>query len=242
MAHRPPTPQQPARGTASPRNLRTAPRRAQRANRARNRRTSRLEPSDRHQRPQRQHMVGHNHHRPPRTSPQHRPLGRRTPQTPNPSEAVTRHTPRHPRGGDSLADTASRRGRSCQQRMARYNESAASPDTMSGPLASHHTEPPLLSWRVLSLGKRGYGYAYTEVAGSSFDEEALGGGEGSSGAAGSPVARRVRHPIGPTLRRKPCLCGSVVGERDEQLCEAGSLPATSAGTAAHGRWHPDTGL
>ena len=37
-----------------------------------------------------------------------------------------------------------------------------------------HLEPSWLSWRVLSLGERGYGYAYTEVAGASFDEEVLG--------------------------------------------------------------------
>ena len=96
MARWSPTPQQPARGTASPRNLPTTPQSAQRTKHTSDRRTSRLESPDRHQRPQRQHMVGHNHHRPPRTSPRHQTLGRRTPQTPNPSEAVTRHAPGQP--------------------------------------------------------------------------------------------------------------------------------------------------
>ena len=63
---------------------------------ARDRRTSRPEPPDRRQRPQRQHLVGRNHHRPPRTSPRHPTLGRRTPQTPNPPETVTRHALRRP--------------------------------------------------------------------------------------------------------------------------------------------------
>ena len=54
-------------------------------------------------------------------------------------------------------------------------------------------EPPWLSRRVLSLGKREYGYAYTDISGTSFHEEVLGHREGPGGAAGSPVARRVGH-------------------------------------------------
>lgn len=119
MARWPPTPEQPARGTASTRNLSTAPQSARRSKHTSDRRTSRLESPDRHQRPQRCHMVGHNHHRPPRTSPRHQTLGQGTPQTSNPHETVTRHAHRQPRVGDSLPDTGSRRGRWCQPRMAR---------------------------------------------------------------------------------------------------------------------------
>ena len=54
-------------------------------------------------------------------------------------------------------------------------------------------EPPWLSRRVLSLGKREYGYAYTDISGTSFHEEVLGHREGPGGAAGSPAARRVGH-------------------------------------------------
>ena len=54
-------------------------------------------------------------------------------------------------------------------------------------------EPPWLSRRVLSLGKREYGYAYTDISGTSVYEEVLGHREGPGGAAGSPVARRVGH-------------------------------------------------
>ena len=50
-----------------------------------------------------------------------------------------------------------------------------------------------LSRRVLSLGKREYGYAYTDISGTSFHEEVLGHREGPGGAAGSPAARRVGH-------------------------------------------------
>ena len=40
--------------------------------------------------------------------------------------------------------------------------------------ASTRLEPPWLSRRILTLGKRGCGYAYTEDVGCSFDEEVLG--------------------------------------------------------------------
>ena len=56
-------------------------------------------------------------------------------------------------------------------------------------------EAPWFSRRILSLGKRGCGYGYTEDAGESFYEEVLGGGEGPGGAAGAPVARRGWAPI-----------------------------------------------
>ena len=55
------------------------------------------------------------------------------------------------------------------------------------------TEPPWLSRRVLSLGKREYGYAYTEVSAASVYEAVLGHREGPGGAAGSPVACGVGH-------------------------------------------------
>ena len=55
------------------------------------------------------------------------------------------------------------------------------------------SEPPWDSRRVLSLGKREYGYAYTDISGTSFHEEVLGHREGPGGTAGSPVARRVGH-------------------------------------------------
>ena len=41
-------------------------------------------------------------------------------------------------------------------------------------LADEDREPPWLSRRVLSLGKREYGYAYTDISGTSFHEEVLG--------------------------------------------------------------------
>ena len=98
------------------------------------------------------------------------------------------------------------------------------------PFATNCWTGPWLSWRVLSLGKREYGYAYTDISGTSFLEEVLGHREGPGGAAGSPAARRLGHR--PRDRQTG---GGDSSAMARSRCGPGCVRATSTTAGGRGR-------